>query len=182
MKFKERLKTSLTKEVEGKLNEQIKLEEHSSQFYLSCASWCEKEGYQNAAEFLYGHSEEERIHMLKVFKYVNSVGGHALVPDVTGIKSSFSSLREVFEEILEHEINVTKSIGDLADYCFKLKDFSSFQFLQWFVQEQREEEELARRVIEVFNLIDENSAHGLWYIDKEIGRIGVEANDSTSPA
>ena len=161
---------SLTEETEEKLNQQIVMEGTSSAYYLSMASWCETMGYNNAAQFLYRHADEERQHMLKIFGYINNAGGHALQPEVTGIRHKFNSLREVFESILEHEVDVTKSINLLVDHCFQIKDFTTFNFLQWFVTEQREEETLARRAVELFDIIGEDGV-GLWTIDQEIGKL-----------
>jgi len=161
---------SLTIETEKKLNEQIMLEGQSSAYYLSMASWCDKEGYSTSAEFLYRHSEEERKHMLKIFGYINDAGGHALQPVIDNVPHQFKNLREVFEKILEHEISVTHSINDLVDHCFSIRDFATFHFLQWFVTEQREEETLARRALELFDIIGEKGV-GLWTIDQEIGKL-----------
>lgn len=163
-------KRSLTLETEERLNQQILLEGKSSAYYLSMASWCDKEGYSTSSDFLYSHSEEERQHMLKLFGYVNNAGGHALQPEITGIPHDFKSLHEIFELILEHEIEVTKSINKLVDHCFSIKDFTTFHFLQWFVLEQREEEMLARRALELFDIIGEDGV-GLWTIDQEIGKL-----------
>ncbi|NLR91046.1 MULTISPECIES: ferritin [Flammeovirga] len=175
---RKRLQTSLNSEVERMLNQQVQLEDQSSQYYLSFASWCEREGYVKAAEFLYEHAEEERQHMLKFFKYINAVGGHALAAEITAVPHEFDSLRQVFELVLEHEVKVTKAINEIVDCCFQSKDFSTFQFLQWFVAEQREEEETARTILDAFDLIGEDSPQGLWLIDQEIGRIGAEGVDS----
>ncbi len=161
---------SLTIETEKKLNEQILLEGQSSAYYLSMASWCDKEGYSTSAEFLYRHSEEERLHMLKIFGYINNAGGHALQPVIDNIPYNFNSLREIFDKILEHEISVTHSINELVDHCFSIRDFATFHFLQWFVTEQREEETLARRAVELFDIIGEEGV-GLWTIDQEIGKL-----------
>ncbi|HYG18190.1 MAG TPA: ferritin [Ohtaekwangia sp.] len=163
-------KRSLTKETEDLLNKQIIMEGKSSAAYLSMASWCETRGYDISADFLYKHSEEERMHMLKLFRYINAAGGHALQPEVTGIKQEFKSLREVFELVLNHELEVTKSIHSIVDHCFQIKDFATFNFLQWYVMEQREEETLARRAVEIFNIIGEEGV-GLWMIDQEIGKL-----------
>jgi len=163
-------KRSLTVETEKKLNDQIVLEGKSSAYYLSMASWCDKEGYATSADFLYRHSEEERQHMLKLFGYINDAGGHALQPEITDIPHDFESLREIFELILNHEIGVTKSINALVDHCFSIRDFTTFHFLQWFVEEQREEETLARRALELFDIIGEDGV-GLWTIDQEIGKL-----------
>lgn len=163
---------SLFEETENLLNEQIKLEAVSSAIYLSMASWCEIKGFENSSAFLYDHADEERMHMMKLFKYVNEAGGHALQPEITKIPHDFKSLRGIFEEILEHEIVVTKSIHALVDHCFSMKDFTTFNFLQWYVTEQREEETMARRILELFDIIGEEGL-GLWTIDQEIGKLGA---------
>lgn len=163
-------KRSLSEDTEKKLNQQILMEGLSSARYLSMASWCDTRGYVRSAEFLYRHSDEERMHMLKLFAYINNAGGHAYQPAISDIKHEYNSLREVFEEILNHEIQVTKSINDLVDHCFKNKDFATFNFLQWFIVEQREEETLARRAVELFDIIGEEGI-GLWTIDQEIAKL-----------
>lgn len=167
-------KRSLTKETEELLNNQINMEGKSSAAYLSMASWCETKGYDISATFLYKHAEEERMHMLKLFRYINAAGGHALQPAITDIKQEFKSLREVFEMVLYHELEVTKSINHIVDHCFQIKDFATFNFLQWYVMEQREEETLARRAVEIFDIIGEEGV-GLWMIDQEIGKLEAYA-------
>jgi ferritin len=173
-------KRSLSEEIEALLNEQIEMEGRSSAYYLSMASWCEKSGYATSANFLYRHSDEERMHMLKLFHYINDAGGHALQPEISGIRNDFNTLREVFELILEHEIKVTKSINNIVDRCFITKDFTTFNFLQWYVTEQREEETLARRAVELFDLIGEHGV-GLWTIDQEIGKLEGNASLAANP-
>jgi ferritin len=165
---------SLTRETENLLNKQIEMEGKSSAYYLAMASWCETQGYETSSAFLYKHSEEERMHMLKLFRYINAAGGHALEPEITKIKHTFKSLKEVFEDTLRHEIAVTQSIGNLVDHCLKIKDFATFNFLQWYVNEQREEETLARRAVELFDLIGQEGV-GLWMIDQEIGKLEAYA-------
>ena len=167
---------SLTEETEALLNKQIVMEGESSAYYLAMASWCEMRGYSTSADFLYRHSEEERMHMLKIFKYINDAGGHALHPVIKDVQHEYKSLREVFGLILNHEIEVTKSINKIVDHCFGIKDFTTFQFLQWFVIEQREEETLARRAVELFDIIGEEGI-GLWTIDQEIGKLEAFAAD-----
>ncbi len=167
-------KRSLTKETEQLLNNQIMMEGKSSAAYLSMASWCETKGYDTSAQFLYKHSEEERMHMLKLFHYVNAAGGHAIQPQTSEMKHAFKGLREVFDQVLSHELEVTKSINNIVDHCFQTKDFATFNFLQWYVQEQREEETLARRAVEIFDIIGEEGV-GLWMIDQEIGKLEAYA-------
>ena len=177
MKVKEMvtLKRSLLEETENVLNKQIEMEGKSSAYYLSMASWCDMMGYQNAAKHLYTHAEEERQHMLKIFHYINEAGGHAIQPGISEIQHHFNSLREVFELILEHEIQVTKSINLIVDHSFTVKDFATFSFMQWYVTEQREEETLARRALELFDIIGEAGV-GLWTIDQELGKLHENVN------
>lgn len=167
-------KRSITTETEAKLNKQIVMEGKSSAAYLSMASWCETHGFEISANFLYKHSEEERMHMLKLFRYVNAAGGQAIQPEIANLKHTFTTLREVFETVLHHELEVTKSINEIVDHCFQIKDFATFNFLQWYVMEQREEETLARRAVELFDLIGEEGV-GLWMIDQEIGKLEAYA-------
>ena len=72
----------LKKEIEKVLNEQISAEANSSQYYLAMASWAETKGFEGVSSFFYNHSNEEREHMLKLIKYVNERGGHAIVPEL----------------------------------------------------------------------------------------------------
>jgi len=175
-------KRSLSEETEALLNKQIVMEGKSSAYYLSMASWCETQGYINSSKFLYEHATEERDHMLKIFSYINEAGGHALQPEITEIRHSFKSLKEVFELILAHEIKVTKSIHEIVDHCFSTKDYTTFNFLQWFVTEQREEETMARRAIEIFDIIGEKGM-GLWYIDIELGKLhGIDPSKTDAIA
>jgi ferritin len=115
------------------------------------------------------------MHMMKIFQYVNEAGGHAIQPEITGVRHHFNSLREVFELILEHEIKVTKSINSLVDHAFGVKDFATFSFMQWYVTEQREEETMSRRAVELFDIIGEEGI-GLWTIDQELGKLHAAAH------
>lgn len=174
-------KRSLTQATEDLLNRQIAMEGQSSAAYLSMASWCEMTGYENSSQFLYMHSEEERMHMLKLFHYVNEAGGHSIQAEIKDIQHNFTSLREVFESILQHEIAVTNSINEIVNHCYEIKDFTTMNFLNWFVEEQREEETIARRAVELFDLIGEDGV-GLWTIDKEILALGQAAQAGNAKA
>lgn len=168
-----KLNCALSKESEQLLNQQVAMEGKSSAGYLAMASWCDVKGYKHAAKFLYDQAEEERAHMLKLFHYINDVGGHALQPDITGIQHTFQALREIFELVLVQEVKVSQAIHHLVDHCLTSKDFATFNFLQWFVTEQIEEETTARRILELFDVIGETGV-GLYMIDKEIGALKGE--------
>lgn len=158
--------------IEDAINEQIKKEEYSSRLYLAMASWCEKEGYPGAADFLYEHSDEERQHMLKFVHYLNDRGGYAVQKDIEAPPTSFESLKTMFEEILKHEEFITSSINELFGLVNSEQDFTTANFLQWFITEQIEEESLFRGVLDKFNLA-EGAKGGLFHIDKELGGMAV---------
>lgn len=165
-----RVKSLISTEVESLLNNQIKKEAHSSAQYLSIASWCDQNGFDNSADFFFSQSDEERTHQLKLFKYVLDMGGQAISPDIKDIRHEFNSFREVFEQALEMEIAITQSFKKIAAACYKEQDFVTLEFLNWYMKEQREEEYIARRALELFNVIGEDST-GLWEIDKTIPTI-----------
>ncbi len=165
-----RQKIGINVDVMDMLNEQIAKEAHSSAVYLAMASWCEHHGLLYSADFLYKQSAEEREHMLKIFKFINDNGGTAYSPEVSSINHEYNSLQEIFETALDQEIQITKSINNIVAKCRKVQDFGSEHFLQWFVQEQMEEENQFRRILEMFDLmgtdgialklIDERIKHG----------------------
>lgn len=165
-----RLRTSLSEEIEVLLNEQIKTEAYSSAVYLAMASYCDRNGFDNSAGYLQKQSNEEREHMLKIFNYVNDLGGRAISPEVVNVPQEFESFKGVFELALQQEIKVTNQINRLADQCLKYKDFATFEFLQWFLKEQIEEEYVARRILELFDVIGEEGT-GRWQIDKAIPKV-----------
>lgn len=165
-----KLKSSLSEEIETLLNEQVKLEAHASSLYLSMSSWCDDQGLDNAAQFFADQSDEERHHMLKFFDYINDRGGRAISPEITNIPTDFESFKSIFEQTLQQEIFVTEQISNIADACVKIKDYATFSFLQWFLQEQIEEEYVARRILEIFDVIGEEGT-GKWEIDRHLVKV-----------
>lgn len=158
----------LSNKLEQKLNDQIKLEGQSSQIYLSMACWADHHGFEGAAAFLYTHSDEERMHMLKLVKYVNNRGNQAKIPALEAVEGDYKSLKDIFSQILNHEMNVTASINEIIDVCVTDKDHITNNFMQWYVAEQLEEELLARTVLDKLELIGDNST-GIYMFDRELG-------------
>jgi len=163
----------LSKKIETALNKQIAQEAFASYFYLSMASWCEFKGLDGSANFLYKQSEEERSHMIKLFRYVNEAGGKAIAPELTNIPSSFKSLKDVFELSLDQEKANTKSINALVESCLKEKDYSTFNFLQWYVAEQHEEEMTFKGILDKMDIVG-TDGKGIYMIDKTIGKISQQ--------
>ncbi|HEY1024122.1 MAG TPA: ferritin [Sphingobacteriaceae bacterium] len=172
-----RLRTSLTEEIEMLLNEQIKVEAHSSSLYLAMASWCNRNGFDNSAGYFEKQSGEEREHMLKLFRFVNDLGGRAISPEITNIPQDFDSFRGIFEQALQQEIFVTQQFNKISDRCLKAKDFVTLQFLQWFLKEQIEEEYVARRILELFDVIGEDGT-GRWEIDKRVPKVSYHHKEA----
>ncbi len=149
------------------LNDQIKMEAHASASYLAMASWCDQHAFLQSAEFFYKQSLEEREHMMKIFKFVNDCGGNALSPAVNNINHDFSHLEEVFETALEQEIAVSKSIHNIVASARKNNDFPVENFLQWFVEEQLEEEKTLRDILDLFEVMGRDGI-ALKFLDERI--------------
>ena len=161
----------LSEKVLNSLNNQIALEQYSSNLYMSAGSWCSANGYEGSAKFLIGHAKEELTHMGKLFSYVLETGAQAVLDKIDKPKSEWSSLKQVFEETLAHELKITESINKLVSQCFESGDYSSFNTLQWYVAEQHEEEALFRSILDKFKLIGDDP-RGLFLLDQEIGKAG----------
>lgn len=157
----------LNKGMIDKLNEQINLEFYSSNLYLQMSAWCEDKGYVGAAEFLRVHAQEELGHMHRLFNYISETGALPLIGAIEAPPSKFKSLVEVFQKTYKHEKLVTSKINDLADAAMSSKDYSTFQFLQWYVSEQHEEEKLFKSILDKIELLGEDGK-GLFFVDKEL--------------
>jgi ferritin len=154
------------------LNQQVLLEAESSQIYLAMASWAEVEGLDGISNFLYKHSDEERLHMLKLVKFINERGGHGVIPALKAPPLKYKGIRELFQDVLNHEIHVSDEINKLVDICLKEKDYTTHNFLQWYVSEQIEEEALARKVMDKLKLIGDDKA-GMYIFDRDIASLAA---------
>lgn len=155
----------ITKKVEDAINVQIKNEEHSSRIYMAMASYCETNGYRGAAEFLYKQSDEERMHMLKFIKFLNDRGGYARLNSLDMPHAEFTSLLEVFQHVLKHEEFITSAINQLYEITINEKDYTTGNFLQWYINEQIEEESTAHTILDQIKLVGDDKA-GMFHIDK----------------
>ncbi len=165
----------LSKKIQKALNEQIAKEANAANYYLSMASWCDVKGLRGSAAFMYKHAEGERAHMMKLFRYVNDASGHAQAPELEAPEREFKNLNELFHLVLKHEQSVTEAINNLVDLCLSEKDYSTFNFLQWYVSEQHEEERLFTQILDMIKIAG-LEGRGLFLVDKEISKLGVAAN------
>ena len=160
------------KDIEAALNKQISAEANSSHLYLAMASWAETRGFEGVSNFFYSHSDEERQHMLKLVKYVNERGGHAHIPKINEPSKMFDCLTHVFQDFLDHEVKVSSLINDLVHICLENRDYTTQNFLQWYVAEQIEEEALARTILDKLKLIGDDKG-GLYLFDRDINQLSV---------
>ena len=171
------IENMLSKKMQDALNEQVRIEAQSSQVYLAMASWAEiQPGIDNITMFFYRHSDEERMHMLKLIHFINDRGGFAMVPALEQPVLTFPSIKHVFSELLKHEIHVSESINKLVEIALDEKDYATHNFLQWYVAEQIEEEGLARTLNDKLELIGDDRG-GMYLFDKDILGVSVVEGD-----
>ena len=152
------------------LNDQMNLEFYSSNLYLQMSAWCEQQGFEGAAKFLSAHAAEEMQHMRKLFTYLNETGAQAIISAIEAPSHEYKSLKEVIEITYEHEKLITSKINELVGKTFEEKDYSAFNFLQWYVAEQHEEEKLFNSIIDKFNLLGEDG-RSLYFIDRDLATL-----------
>ena len=157
----------LNKKVEKVLNDQVQKEEFSSRLYLAMAVWCEVNGFPGASAFLYAHAEEEHMHQMKMIRYINERGGKAVLRALDAPSSEFTSLEDIFVKVLAHEEYISASINELYGFAVGEKDYSTGNFLQWYITEQMEEESLMRTILDKIKLVGGDKA-GMFHIDKEL--------------
>ncbi|HHF4334870.1 non-heme ferritin [Haemophilus influenzae] len=164
----------LSENVVKLLNDQMNLEFYSSNLYLQMSAWCDQKGFEGAAKFLSVHATEEMQHMRKLFTYLNETGSRAVISAIEAPAHEYKSLKEVIETTYEHEKLITSKINELVGKTFEEKDYSAFNFLQWYVEEQHEEEKLFSSILDKLNLLGEDGK-SLFLIDKDLGNLATEA-------
>jgi len=155
----------LPKKVEEILNRQIEREDYSSQLYLSMASWAENKGFEGVSNWLYAQAEEERVHLLKLVKYVNERDGVALIPGINTPPNDFGDVFVMFDQVLKHEKYISASINEIVGVCIAENDYTTQNWIQWFVTEQIEEESSVKAIIDKLNLLGKNN---LYMFDRDI--------------
>lgn len=159
--------------IEKLLNDQIKFEASASMQYLAMASWADTNGYNGVAEFFYLQSEEERVHMIKLVKFINERSATVIIPDLDRPRSDFGSLNQLFETFLEQEVFVTEKINHVIYECLQHKDYNVHNFMQWYVAEQLEEEAVAKTLLDKLMIIGDNKS-GHYLFDRDINTIASD--------
>lgn len=172
----------LSKKIESALNAQLTKEAHAAQIYLSYGAWAQREGFSGIGNFLFRHSVEERHHMMKIVEYILKRGGEVTITSIPAPHNSPKTITTCFEKIFEHEVENTTSIYALANMSLDEEDWATWNFMQWFVQEQVEEETLAIDLLEKMKIAG-GVNNALYSLDKDLGKAtdeSISADDTTT--
>ena len=157
----------ISQKLQDAFNEQINKELFSEYFYLSMASYFSSQGLDGFENFFLIQVEEERFHAMKMYKFLNERGGRVYLREIKAPRTNFSSPLEVFELAYKHEQFVSKSINELMDVAMQENDHATKSFLNWFVDEQVEEEASMETILNKLKLID-GKGYGMLMLDKEL--------------
>jgi ferritin len=160
----------LSQEMVTRLNEHVTLEFYSSNLYLQMSAWADLKGLEGCTAFLREHAQEEMGHMHKLFNYVNETGAMAVVGEIKAPPCEYNSIGELFQKVYEHECSITGKINQLVAFALQEQDFSTFNFLQWYVAEQHEEEYLFQQVLDKIKIIGEEGS-GVFFIDRAVAEM-----------
>lgn len=167
----------LSEKVVENLNKQINLEFYSSNLYLQMSSWCADKGLDGCSEFLKVHATEEMGHMQRLFDYVNECGSMAVLGAIAAPPTEFEDIKHVFQATYDHECEITAAINSLVHSSFESQDYSTFNFLQWYVSEQHEEEKLFKGILDKLEIIGTKDG-GLYHFDREMAKLaGAEGTE-----
>lgn len=163
----------LKTEMIDKLNAQMNLELFSSLLYQQMSAWCSYHSFEGAAAFLRRHAQEEMTHTQRLFDYLTDTGSLPRIDNVASPFAEYGSLDELFRATYEHEQLITQKINELAHAAMTSQDYPTFNFLQWYVAEQHEEEKLFKSVLDKLSLAGK-SGEGLYFIDKELSTLDTQ--------
>lgn len=161
------MKMKISEQLAAEINDQINKEFFSEFYYLSMAAYLESENLPGFANFFVVQTQEEHFHAMKLYQYMNERGARVKLDVLEKPKGDFKSILEVFELALEHEIYVTARINKLMDIAIADNDHASRGFLQWFIDEQVEEEAGMEDYVNRLTRMGDNS-YGILMLDKEL--------------
>lgn len=164
----------LNEKVQIAINEQIKDELYSAYLYLSMAAYCEAENLPGMGRWMKMQYQEEYMHAMKFFDFVNERGGRVVLQAIDQPPVEFESALDVFEKTLEHEQKVTALINDVYALALEEKDYATQMMLHWFIEEQVEEESAATEILERLRMIGDSTG-ALMMLDRELGQRGAPA-------
>lgn len=158
----------VSQKINNALNEQLNKEMFSSYLYLSMAAYFENKNLTGMAQWMRMQSQEEYDHAIKFYDYILRVGGTVKLTAIDTPQTEWNSPLQIFEDSLKHEQFISKSIHKIMDLAIEESDHPTKSFLQWFVDEQVEEEDSVGQIVENFRLIGDDKS-GLFMLDRELG-------------
>jgi ferritin len=170
----------LSKKVTAALNAQMTKEAHASQIYLSYAAWADGHGFRGTANFLFRHAQEERNHMMKILEYILKRGAEVLVTAIPAPPDNPASINSCFEKVFTHEVDNTEGVYKVVKLSLVEEDWATWNFMQWFVKEQIEEETLAINLLDKMKLAggEKVTGNALYELDRDLEK----ASDVVKPA
>jgi ferritin len=170
----------LSKTLAAALNTQITKEAHASQIYLSYAAWADGCGMSGVANFLFRHAQEERNHMMKMLEYILKRGGKVIITAIPAPPEAPLSINNCFEKVFAHEVDNTKAVYKIAKMSFDEEDWATWNFMQWFVKEQTEEETLVMTLINKMKIAggEKITSEALYSFDKDLENTPGEARSA----
>ena len=168
----------IPKTIEDILNRQVRKEAEAAQIFLSYAIWADDQGYEGVANLLFRHSGEERDHMMKVIEYIQNRGGKAKITALNAPPADPKNLKECFERLFKHEVENTTSIYGIVNLAQEEKDWATWNFAQWFVKEQIEEETLVMDLLDKLKIAGGPDAtdESLLLLDSQLEQHNDEAD------
>ena len=167
----------LSQKMTNALNQQMTNEAHNAQIYLAYAAWASSEGYDGIANFLFRHANEERNHMMKILEYILKRGGKVVVSAIPEPGPDPSGINDCFEKVFQSEVENTASIYNIVNMSMEEKDWATWNFMQWFVKEQTEEETLALDLLSKIKVAGGKNAgqDALYALDADLGKTPDDA-------
>lgn len=157
------------KKVESALNDQIGKEFYSTHLYLSMAAQLAAMNLNGFAHWMKIQATEETKHAMKIYEHLNARNGRVVLQQIDAPPSNWKSAKEMFQDAYQHELKVTESIDNIVELARAEKDKATEAFLQWFVNEQVEEEASTNDILQKLQLMGDNPA-GLVMLDAELGK------------
>jgi ferritin len=157
----------LSKTIEEALNAQMTKEAHAAQIFLSLGSWADSHAFSGVANFLFRHAQEERNHMMKILEYILKRGGRVKITAIPDPLPDPKNLQHCFESVFQQEVDNTSSIYKVVKLSLTEEDWATWNFMQWFVKEQTEEETLAIELLDKIKVAG-NEHSALYSFDRDI--------------
>ena len=144
----------LNQDISKLLNDQVNAEFYASNVYLQLSAWCDHKGLEGSAAFFRGHSLEERTHMDKIFDYLTECGQEVILESLPKPPCDFDNLLDAINSAYAHELKVSAMIKNIAKAADEAGDYTTFNFIEWFIAEQHEEEVLFGKILDKVKILD----------------------------